>query len=68
VALQTYPENAHAYFNRSMAKALLYDKAGALADIERATHLFDQQKDTVHHQKSVQLRSKIETHFIDLGK
>ena len=41
------------------------DRAGALADIERATHLFSKQEDTENHQKSIHLHAKIKTYFID---
>lgn len=54
-AIQIYPQYAEAYTNRAMAKAQLGDQSGAVADLQQAAALFQQQGNTQAYQQVQQL-------------
>ncbi len=53
--LQINPNDALAYLNQGVARFLLEDKEGAIADLQKAADLFQQQGKTQDYQKTIEI-------------
>lgn len=57
--IQINPNDADAYLNRGVARALLKDKQGTIADLQKAAQMYQQQGRQAEAQELLKLIAKV---------
>ncbi|MFN7311379.1 MAG: tetratricopeptide repeat protein [Vampirovibrionales bacterium] len=60
IAIQHNPKLVEAYYERSLAKALTGDKAGAVDDVEKAKQLYLEQNDMEGYNKAIERQNTVD--------